>query len=60
MHDARRYRYNAAECLLAAQDEAAPYCRKIRLSMAASWLSLAQQDELKHHAPRITAFGCAL
>jgi hypothetical protein len=45
MHDARRYRYNAAECLLAAQDESAPYCRKIRLSMATSWLSLARRDE---------------
>ena len=45
MHDARRYRYKAAECLLAAQDESAADCRKIRLFMAASWLSLARRDE---------------
>jgi hypothetical protein len=43
MHDARRYRVNAAECVLAAQEARLPYYRK--LSMAASWLSLARQDE---------------
>jgi hypothetical protein len=45
MHDSRRYRYNAAECLLAAQAACQPHYRKLRLSMAASWLSLARQDE---------------
>jgi hypothetical protein len=45
MHDSRRYRYKTAECLLAAQEACQPYYRKLRLSMAASWLSLAQQDE---------------
>jgi hypothetical protein len=45
MHNSQRYRHNAAECLLAAQDASQPFYRKIRLSMAASWLSLARQDE---------------
>jgi hypothetical protein len=45
MHDSGRYRHNAAECLLAAQEACQPDCRKLRLSMAASWLSLARQDE---------------
>ena len=46
MHDSRRYRDSAAECLLAAQEARQPYYRKLLISMAASWLSLAQQDEL--------------
>jgi hypothetical protein len=45
MHDSQRYRYNAAQCLLAAQGACQPYYRKLRLSMADSWLSLARQDE---------------
>jgi hypothetical protein len=45
MHDSRRYRDSAAECLLAAQEACQPYYRKLLLSMAGSWLSLAQQDE---------------
>jgi hypothetical protein len=46
MHDSRRYRdNNAAECLLAAQEACQPYYRKLHLSMAASWLSLARHDE---------------
>ena len=45
MHDSRRYRDSAAECLLASQDADQPYFRNIFLSMAASWLSLAHQDE---------------
>jgi hypothetical protein len=45
MHDSRRYRDTAAECLLASQDACQPYYRKLFLSMAASWLSLAHQDE---------------
>jgi len=45
MHDSQRYRDRAAECLLAAQEACQPYYRKLRLSMAVSWLSLARQDE---------------
>jgi hypothetical protein len=45
MHDSRRYRDIAAECLLAAQEACQPYYRKLQLSMAASWLSLARQDK---------------
>jgi hypothetical protein len=45
MYDSQRYRYNAAECLLAAKEASQPYCRRLRLSMASSWLSLARQDE---------------
>jgi hypothetical protein len=45
IHDSRRYRDSAAECLLAAQEACQPYYRKLRLSMAVSWLSLARQDE---------------
>src|ERR1700726_2092170 len=33
------------ECLLAAQEACQPCYRKLHLSMAASWLSLARQDE---------------
>jgi hypothetical protein len=45
MHYSQRYRDKAAECLLAAQDASQPHNRKLRLSMAVSWLSLARQDE---------------
>jgi hypothetical protein len=45
MQDWRRYRDKAAECLLAAQDASQPCYRKIHLSMAVSWLSLAHRDE---------------
>jgi hypothetical protein len=46
MHDdSRRYRDSAAECLLASQDAGQPYYRNLFLSMAASWLSLAHEDE---------------
>jgi hypothetical protein len=45
MHDSQRYRDRAAECVLAAQEACQPYYRKIQLSMAVSWLSLARQDE---------------
>jgi hypothetical protein len=45
MHSSQRYRYNAKECLLAAKEASQPYHRKLRLSMASSWLSLACQDE---------------
>ena len=45
MRDSRWYRDSAAECLLNAQEAYQPYYRKLKLSMAASWLSLARQDE---------------
>jgi hypothetical protein len=45
MHDSRSYRDNAAHCLLAAQEARQPHLRKLRLSMAISWLSLARQDK---------------
>jgi hypothetical protein len=45
MHDSRRYRDRATECLLAAQEACEPYYRKLELSMAVSWLALARQDE---------------
>jgi hypothetical protein len=45
MHDAQRYRYSAQECLMAAKEASEPCYRKLRLSMASSWLSLARQEE---------------
>ena len=45
MHDSRRYRDSAAECLLAAQGACELHCRRLHLSMADSWLSLARRDE---------------
>ena len=45
MHDSQHYRCAAADCLIAAQDAQRPRDRKLRLSMANSWLSLARQDE---------------
>ena len=45
MHDARRYRSNAVDCLLAAQVAQRQSDRKLYLSLATSWLSLARQDE---------------
>ena len=40
-----RSRKNATDCLLAAQEAREPYYRQLQLSMAASWLSLARQNE---------------
>jgi hypothetical protein len=45
MHDSQRYRYSAQECLLAAKEASEPCYRKLRLSMASSWLSLARKEE---------------
>ena len=45
MHDSRCYRDSAAECLLAAQEASQPHSRKLHLSMAISWLSLARKYE---------------
>ena len=48
-HDCQRYRYSARECLLAAKEASEPCYRKLRFSMASSWLSLARQEEAKHN-----------
>ena len=45
MRDSRCYRDSAAEFLLNAQEAYQPYYRKLKLSIAAPWLSLARQDE---------------
>jgi hypothetical protein len=45
MHESQRYRFHAAECLRAAQQAPDHFHRKVRLSMALSWLSLARNDE---------------
>jgi hypothetical protein len=49
MHDSTRYRDTAAKCLQAAQETCQPHYRKLQLSMAVSWLSLARQDEAMDH-----------
>jgi hypothetical protein len=45
MHDSRRYRDSAAECLLAAQEAYQPYYRKLFLSMACPCLKLRIADK---------------
>ena len=45
MQASQHYRDCAAECLLAAQEASQPHRRKLHLSMAISWLSLARQYE---------------
>ena len=45
MHDSKSDRSDASDCLMAAQDACRPGNRGIHLSMAASWLSLARQNE---------------
>jgi hypothetical protein len=45
MQNSGRCRANAAECLLAAQEAPQPHYRKLHLSMAVSWLSLAHHHE---------------
>jgi hypothetical protein len=44
MNDAQRYRIIAGECLSAAERRESPY-RGLTLAIAASWLSLARQQE---------------
>jgi hypothetical protein len=39
------YRDHAAECLSAAHATSDPYYRKFHLSTAASWISLAREEE---------------
>lgn len=45
MNDSKRYRSNAADCLMAAHDAGQPGSRGIHFSVATSWLLLARQDE---------------
>ena len=45
MNRRQRYHYCAADCLATAQEAYNPYRRKLYLSMAASWLSLAHHAE---------------
>jgi hypothetical protein len=47
MNDARRYRMNAAECLLAAKT-CEPCYRSSLLAISAAWYALAIQDEEIH------------
>jgi hypothetical protein len=46
MHDAERYRHNAAECQLAAHAARQPHHSKLNFSIGALWLALARQDEV--------------
>jgi hypothetical protein len=45
LHGSERYRSNAADCLSDAQDACLLDHRNLHLSTAATWLSLARQDE---------------
>jgi hypothetical protein len=45
MSDAERYRHHAVDCLNAAKEASEPYCRRLHLALAASWLTLASQDD---------------
>ena len=45
MHDSRRCRALAVECLLATRESCDRYSRKLNFSMAVLWLFFARQDE---------------
>ena len=45
MFDSQRYRDNAADCLLAAEDASRSDYRKLNFLMAMMWLALARHDE---------------
>jgi hypothetical protein len=45
MHDSKSDHSIASDCLMVAQDACRPGNRGIHLSMAASWLSLARQND---------------
>jgi hypothetical protein len=45
MHDSQRCRHNAAECLKAAHKARQPHYRRLYLSMASTWLSIARQED---------------
>jgi hypothetical protein len=57
MHDSQRYRYSAQKCLMAAKEASEPCYRKLRLSMASSWLSLARQEEAMDKSAHELGFG---
>jgi hypothetical protein len=52
MSDARRYRMNAAECILAGE-RCGPAYRDLTFAIAESWLSLARQQEAMDELPVI-------
>ena len=60
MHDSRRYRAIAADCLLAAQEASQPHRHRLHLSMAISWLSLARQYEAIERLFQGTGYKLAL
>jgi hypothetical protein len=67
MHDSERYRYSAQGRLLAAKEASQPCYRKLRPSMASSWLSLARQEEAMDNllvswetAESVKIDGCAV
>jgi hypothetical protein len=41
-----RYRAHAADCLKAAGEDLEPHRRRLHLDLAASWLKLANQDDV--------------
>jgi hypothetical protein len=45
MFDSRRYRDNAADCLLAAEDVSRPAYVRLNFIMAMTWLALARHDD---------------
>ena len=45
MFDSQRYRDNAADCLLAAEDASRPDYTRLNFIMAMMWLALARHDE---------------
>jgi hypothetical protein len=46
MLKSQRYRDHATDCVLSALQASEPYCRQLHLSLAASWVELANQDEV--------------
>jgi hypothetical protein len=55
MRDSRRYRTNAAKCLLAAKTCQPPF-RSLILAVATSWHTLARQDEAMDEL--LVRWGC--
>ena len=45
MLKSQRYRDYATDCVLSALQASEPHCRQLHLSLAASWVELANQDE---------------
>jgi carboxylesterase type B len=44
MHDSRRYRGNATDCLLGARAALEPHYKRLNFLMAQAWLSFATED----------------